>query len=187
LIGLPRPGIPPTVRRGEQQTIEVNVMQKFFRIVGAAALIALGQPSAWAVEAAPDFTLKSTSGDNLRLSERRGEVVLLNFWASWCGPCRQEMPVLNSLYDRYKEMGFSVIGVNVDKDSALANKLLQDVPVTFPVLYDDRSTVSASYDINAMPTTVLIDRDGNMRFIHMGYKPGVEQSYEEQIKTLIKE
>jgi len=140
-----------------------------------------------AADAAPDFTLKSTHGDNLRLSEHRGEVILLNFWASWCGPCRQEMPILNTLHQRYNKLGFSVVGVNVDKDSSLADKLLKDIPVTFAVLLDNTGAVSSSYNISAMPTSVLIDRDGNMRFLHKGYKPGYEQDYETEIKELLRE
>jgi peroxiredoxin len=153
-------------------------------LVAGAALFA---PLACATDTAPDFALKSNQGETLRLSDHRGEVILLNFWASWCGPCRQEMPLLNTINDRYSKLGFSVIGVNVDKDSALADKLLKDIPVGFPVLYDNLSLVSASYDVSAMPTTVLIDRDGNMRYIHKGYKPGMELDYEKQIKELIKE
>ena len=141
----------------------------------------------WSSEAAPDFTLKSVSGDNVRLSEHRGDVILLNFWASWCGPCRQEMPLLEKIQERYNQLGFTVLGVNVDKDSALAEKMLKDVPVTFPVLLDNTGKVSASYNVSAMPTTVIIDRDGNMRFLHKGYKPGYEQDYEKQIKELIQE
>lgn len=161
-------------------------VKTFFRFSYAVFIGALASLS-WATDNAPDFTLKSTRGDNIRLSERRGEVVLLNFWASWCGPCRQEMPLLDTLQQRYSKLGFSVVGVNVDKDSALANKLLQDIPVTFPVLLDNTGTVSASYNVSAMPTTVLIDRDGNMRYLHKGYKPGYEQDYEQQIKELIRE
>jgi peroxiredoxin len=138
-------------------------------------------------DSAPDFALKSTQGSNIRLSEHRGEVILLNFWASWCGPCRQEMPYLNALQERYSKLGFNVVGVNVDKDSALANKLLKDIPVSFPVLLDYTGTVSASYNVSAMPTTVIIDRDGNMRYLHKGYKPGYENDYEQQIKELIRE
>ena len=164
----------------------VKAFSRIFYAIFVSA-VSLGASLSGATESAPDFTLKSTQGDNVRLSEHRGEVLLVNFWASWCGPCRQEMPLLDALQQRYGKLGFNVVGVNVDKDSALANKLLKDIPVTFPVLLDNTGTVSASYNVSAMPTTVLIDRDGNVRYLHKGYKPGYEQDYEQQIKELIRE
>lgn len=136
---------------------------------------------------APDFTLKSQAGNNLKLSELRGEVVMINFWASWCGPCRQEMPKLEELYARYKPLGFTVLGVNIEEDSSKAKALLEDLSVSFPVLFDDHNEVSRLYQVAAMPSTVLVDRDGNMRYLHKGYQPGMEQQYQEQIRTLIKE
>jgi peroxiredoxin len=136
---------------------------------------------------APDFTLKSNSGENIRLSELRGEVVLINFWASWCGPCRQEMPILSELHDKYKAMGFTVLGVNVEENSSAARKLLKDMPVSFPVLFDNDSSVSKQYDVAAMPSTVLVDRNGDMRYLHKGYKPGLENTYVEQVRNLIRE
>jgi len=169
-------------------TFPKSFFKKFLHVgVLSAATVVIANFAAAAADGALDFTLKSNHGDNIRLSDHRGEVILLNFWASWCGPCRQEMPLLNSINDRYSKLGFSVIGVNVDKDSTLADKLLRDIPVAFPVLYDNLSMVSQTYDVSAMPTTVLIDRDGNMRYIHKGYKPGLEQTYEQQVKELIKE
>ena len=137
--------------------------------------------------AAPDFTLKSYSGKNVKLSELRGEVVLINFWASWCGPCRQEMPLLDELHNQYKALGFTVLGVNVEQDPYQARKLLKDMPVSFPVLFDDSSVVSKQYDVIAMPSTVLVDRNGNMRYLHKGYKPGLEEVYLEQVRELIRE
>jgi peroxiredoxin len=136
---------------------------------------------------APDFTLKSRSGKNLRLSDYRGNVVLLNFWASWCGPCRQEMPLLEAMYKKYKKLGFVILGVNVEQDSSKANAYLSDVSVSFPVLYDNNNTASKLYNVSAMPTTVIIDRNGNMRYLHKGYKPGYEKDYKKQVKTLIRE
>ena len=137
--------------------------------------------------AAPDFTLKSASGENLKLSEYRGEVVLINFWASWCGPCRQEMPALDELHNRYRALGFTVLGVNVEEDSRKAREVLKDLQVSFPVLLDDRSTVSRLYDIVAMPSTVLVDRNGNIRYLHKGYQPGLEDVYLQQVRELIRE
>lgn len=150
--------------------------------VGAAAVADIDTPSA-----APDFTLKSATGENLRLSDLRGEVVMINFWASWCGPCRQEMPLLDEIYSQYKPMGFTILGVNVEEDTTKARKMLQDNPVDFPVLFDKQSEVSKLYNIVAMPSTILVDRDGNVRYLHRGYKPGFEDAYQQQVRTLIRE
>ncbi len=136
---------------------------------------------------APDFTLKSRSGENIKLSELRGEVVMVNFWASWCAPCRQEMPLLEDIYDRYSDMGFTLLGVNVEEDSSAALDLLKEIPVTFPILLDTRNSVSKLYNVVAMPSTVILDRDGKVRFIHRGYLPGYEDEYRQQIKELIRE
>ncbi|UTA47894.1 TlpA family protein disulfide reductase [Simiduia sp. 21SJ11W-1] len=136
---------------------------------------------------APDFTLKSRDGKNIRLSDLRGQVVMLNFWASWCGPCRQEMPLLDELSKRYSRAGFTLLGVNVEQDTAAGEKYLQDTPVNFTILWDPTSQVSKMYNIDAMPSTVMIDRDGNMRYLHRGYKPGYENDYKKQIKELIRE
>jgi peroxiredoxin len=136
---------------------------------------------------APDFTLKGDNGTNLKLSELRGEVVLINFWASWCGPCRQEMPVLSELQKKYKDLGFTVLGVNVEEDSAPARKLLREAPVSFPVLFDTQNKVSRAYNVVAMPSTVLVDRDGNVRYRHNGYQPGAETEYLEKVRTLVRE
>ncbi|MBL4826489.1 MAG: TlpA family protein disulfide reductase [Spongiibacteraceae bacterium] len=136
---------------------------------------------------APDFTLKSNSGKNMRLNEQRGNVVLINFWASWCGPCRQEMPLLEKIQKKYSKLGFTILGVNVDNDSSKADSILKDIPVSFPVLYDPEGTVSKLYNVSAMPTTIIVDRNGNMRYLHLGYKPGYEDDYIAQIKTLIRE
>jgi thiol-disulfide isomerase/thioredoxin len=136
---------------------------------------------------AANFTLKSTSGENFQLSEYRGQVVLINFWASWCGPCRQEMPHLESIQQKYQDLGFTVFGVNVEQDRAMADRVLRDIPVSFPILFDTENEVSQVYDVDAMPATVLVDRNGEIRFMHRGYKPGYELEYERQIKALIRE
>ena len=136
---------------------------------------------------APDFALKSHSGENLRLSEFQGEVVMINFWASWCGPCRQEMPLLDELYTQYQPLGFTILGVNVEEDSSKAKQMLKESPVNFPILFDNKSEVSKLYNVVAMPSTVLVDRDGNVRYLHQGYKPGYEESYQQQVRALIRE
>lgn len=136
---------------------------------------------------AKDFTLKSNTGKNIRLKDLRGQVVMLNFWASWCGPCRQEMPLLDKLYQRYNPAGFTLLGINVEADSKEADHLLKEIPVSFPILYDTTSSVSEQYKVSAMPSTVLIDCDGNMTYLHKGYKPGDEATYQSKVKELLKQ
>ena len=150
-------------------------------VAGASA--ASVQPSALA----PDFTLHSVDGTNLRLQEQRGRVVLVNFWASWCGPCRQEMPHLNKLYDKYRASGFVLLGVNIDDNARAATDLAAKLGLKFPVLLDTAKTVSRLYEMGAMPSTVVIDREGRVRYLHRGYRDGVELTYDEQIRGLLKE
>jgi peroxiredoxin len=138
-------------------------------------------------QAAPDFVLKSSTGENLRLSEHRGDVVMINFWATWCGPCRQEMPLLDDLYARYERVGFSLLGVNIDDDSRRAMEMIEDLGVNFPVLFDSSKQVSELYEVEAMPVTVLIDREGIVRHVHHGYKPGYEDKYLTEIRALLRE
>lgn len=137
---------------------------------------------------APDFKLDSRAGTPVSLSQLKGQVVMINFWATWCGPCRQEMPHLESMYKKYNKMGFTLLGVNVEPDSKAANDFLaKQTPVTFPILYDTESKVTSLYNVNSMPSTVFVDRKGNVRLLHRGYKPGDENEYLDQIRTLIRE
>jgi len=136
---------------------------------------------------APDFTLRTMDGPNLRLQEQRGRVVLVNFWATWCGPCRQEMPHLNRLYEKYRSSGFVLLGVNVDDDPRNAAGVAGKLGLKFPVLLDTDKRVSKLYDLATMPSTVLIDRDGRVRFVHRGYLDGYEATYDKQIRDLLKE
>jgi peroxiredoxin len=136
---------------------------------------------------APDFTLKSQLGKNIRLSDLRGNIILLNFWGSWCGPCRQEMPILDQIHKKYSPLGFHVLGVNIDSDSSKAVEYLSSISIDFPVLYDSKNTVSELYNVSAMPSTAIIDRDGYVRYVHEGYVPGDEKIYHEKIKALMRE
>lgn len=152
-----------------------------------AAFLLAGAAMNASADAAPDFTLASNTGDNVRLAEQRGKVVMLNFWASWCGPCRKEMPLLDAMYQRYSAAGFVLYGVNVEEDNTDAKKLIKELGVTFPILYDTESKASSLYNVDAMPTTVVIDKKGQIRFVNRGYKAGDENKYRDQIRELIKE
>lgn len=146
-------------------------------------LLASSQPLA----NAPDFTLKALDGSNLRLAEQKGDIMLINFWASWCGPCIQEMPALDKLAQKYQPLGVQVWGVNVESDSTAAKAYLNKVKVAFPILFDVDNSVSKAYQVDAMPTTVILDKDGKVRAVHRGYQPGYEKKYENDIKQLLRE
>lgn len=164
----------------------MNMFRRIMMVLALLAATAVVHAEALS-GVAPDFTLKSRSGDNVKLSELRGDVVMINFWASWCAPCRQEMPLLEDMYQKYSDLGFTLLAVNVEEDSSQAANLLREIPVTFPVLYDNKNVVSKLYKVVAMPSTVIVDRDGNMRYLHRGYLPGYEKEYAKQVKELIRE
>ena len=136
---------------------------------------------------APTFQLDSMAGTPVTLNQFKGKVVLINFWASWCGPCRKEMPILEQLQKQYQSRGFTMVGVNVEPNSTDAVNWLKATPVSFPILFDRDSTVSKLYQVQGMPNTVIVDRKGNVRFIHRGYKAGEENEYLDQIRALIRE
>ena len=165
-------------------SFRLNSWMRGAALAGALAVSSMvGASSALA----PSFTLPSRSGDKVSLAQLKGKVVMLNFWASWCGPCRQEMPLLDQMHKRYSSLGFTLVGVNVDANSKDAVEWLSKTPVSFPVLFDRESKVSAMYDVKAMPSTVFIDRKGTVRALHQGYKAGDEGEYLNQIRALLKE
>lgn len=168
-------------------------MKKYLQLVMAllactASVSAMAEvlPAAQSPQA-PDFTLTSVQGSNVKLSELRGSIVLVNFWASWCGPCRTEMPALDQLSRQYADLGVVVLGVNVETESDGLNAYLSDIPVSFPVLLDQQNIASKAYSVEAMPTTVIIDKDGKVRALHRAYQPGFEKKYEEDIHALLAE
>jgi peroxiredoxin len=149
-------------------------------LTGTAFAAAAGGP-------APEFTLAALTGQPAALSQYKGQVVMVNFWATWCGPCQQEMPLLDQMYKKYKPAGFTLIGVNVDKEALPVKDLMARKPVSFPVLLDPANQVSKAYHVDEMPSSVIIDRKGEIRYIHRGYRPGDENEYQDRIRQLIKE
>jgi peroxiredoxin len=157
----------------------------------AAGLLALGSSVVAAPPlvgtTAPDFALRSMKNANVRLSEHLGEVVLINFWATWSGPSRQEMPLLDGLYTKYQRAGLVMFGINIDEDRDEAAEMAQTLQVTYPILFDERKDVSRAYQLGTMPLTVLIDREGVVRYVSEGFKPGYEKRYTEKLRELLGE
>lgn len=134
---------------------------------------------------APDFALTTLDGEKVKLSDLKGHVVMINFWASWCGPCRQEMPLLNDIYASYKKAGFVLLGVNLDESAEDAKAFLKKTPVNFPVLIDSKGQVADLYKNQAMPSSYFVDRKGDLVYLHQGYRPGEEEDYKKVIKKLL--
>lgn len=135
-------------------------------IAGALAYPLAARASTPAVSdgaTAPDFVLKSTDGHNLRLSEYRGDVVVLAFWASWCGACQAALTQLNTIAAAPGAGGPVVLGVSLDGESDRASSIAQSLGLKFPTLIDTRQAVGRLYDVDTLPLTLLVDRDGIVR------------------------
>ncbi len=136
---------------------------------------------------APDFVLKSRDGRNLRMSEFRGQVVLVNFWARWAGDSRQEMPALDRIHTTYQRAGLVVLGVSVDEDRARAEEFANAMKVSYPVMFDTGSNIGRDYLLQKMPMTILVDRGGVVRYVNFGFKRGDERAYLDHIRELLRE
>jgi cytochrome c biogenesis protein CcmG, thiol:disulfide interchange protein DsbE len=145
-------------------------MNLFSTLVTAIAL--LGASAAQAIEpgtTAPEIALAGAHG-SVSLAALKGKVVYVDFWASWCGPCRQSFPWMNALQARYAAKGLQVVGVNVDANRADADKFLAEVPATFAIGFDSQGDTPRRYAIKGMPTSVLIGADGKVIQVHNGFR-----------------
>src|SRR5690606_35063798 len=135
----------------------------------------------------PDFALRAVEGGNMRLSEHRGEVVVLSFWGSRCAPCRTQLAALDRSLKTFGSAGLRVFGINVDDDQARALEAAHSQTLGFPLLLDPQKAVSRRYDIDTLPTTVLIDRNGAIRHVHRDYSAKAETLYLQQLRALLNE
>lgn len=134
------------------------------------------------------FALAATAaegGDTLDLARYRGKVVVVDFWASWCEPCRQAFPWLNAMHAKYAARGLVIIGVNVDRERADADRFLHDVPADFPIIYDPSGTLATRYDVPGMPTSFVIGPDGDIVGRHIGFKNGLRDEREAELRKLL--
>ncbi len=129
----------------------------------------------------------SAQAAGLDLSAYRGKVVYLDFWASWCVPCRHSFPWLDGLVREFSKQDLVIIGVNVDQNNALARKFLDDTRADFPIVYDPQGALATTYKIMGMPSAVLIDRAGQVRFQHVGFTDAKKDEYETHVRQLVAE
>ncbi len=129
----------------------------------------------------PNFLLPTRTG-YVSPDSLRGKVVLIDFWASWCGPCRQSFPWMNDVYSRYAAQGFRVVAIDLDKSRDLADEFLAEHPATFTVAFDPAGKTAEAFDVSAMPTSYLVGRDGQILYSHAGFDPRRTASLENQIQ-----
>jgi peroxiredoxin len=128
---------------------------------------------------APDFSLPALTGEKISLDDYAGQVVLINLWATWCPPCKAEMPTLNTFYETHKEQGFVVLAVNNQEDVTTVNSYIQEKGFSFPVLLDTQAEMIALYQVQGLPTTFIIDRNGQIQHIQVG------EITEQQLESIV--
>jgi peroxiredoxin len=138
-------------------------------------------------QVAPDFALRSLTGGNVRLSEYRGSVVLLGFWARWCGDCRQAMQALDEVHKKYQRAGLVTLGINVGDTAEQAAAMARSLGLEFPVLIDTTKTASSQFNLKSMPLLLLIDREGRVRDSYAGFERGQELLITEKLRQLLNE
>ena len=133
------------------------------------------------------ITSRTAAATDIDLAAYRGKVVYLDFWASWCGPCRESFPWLSDLSREYDARKFVVIGVNVDQDRIKAERFLSQNSANFTILYDPEGAIASTYKVTGMPSAILIDRSGHVRFHHTGFSSKSKGKYEEDVRILLNE
>jgi thiol-disulfide isomerase/thioredoxin len=145
---------------------------------GVADATDAGQP-------APNLALPDAQGSVVALDTLRGKVVYVDFWASWCGPCRRSFPWMNEMQQKYGGKGLAIVAVNVDKKRADANKFLAQIPASFPVVFDEAGASPAAFGVKGMPSSYLIDARGNVAFVERGFVDASRVELEDRIKSLL--
>ena len=155
--------------------------------LAAALLIASTASALTSGDDPPAIDMPDQAGKKVDLNELKGKVVLVDFWASWCGPCKQEMPVLEELHKKYAQDGLVIVGVNIDNNAKKMNNFLRGTPVTFRIIHDRKLNVASKYEPETMPSSYFIARDGKIRYVHEGFRKKDAAELEERIKSLLAE
>jgi thiol-disulfide isomerase/thioredoxin len=161
-----------------------KIMRGFLLAVLLCAGLPLRASAVDTGEKAPGFELQGQQGV-VRLSDVAGSVVYVDFWASWCGPCRQSFPWMNQLQEKYRAKGLKVIAVNVDARTEDAKKFLAQNPAAFTIAFDPKGATPAGYGVKGMPTSFLVGKDGKVIFRHQGFNPAEKEKIENEIKSAL--
>ena len=160
----------------------VSVLYKSFFLVVLSLSFLYAAPSS--AQQAPSFSLQGDKGQ-ISLKKYRGKVVYVDFWASWCVPCRKSFPWMNEMHKKYQSDGLVVLGINLDDTRKAAKSFLKQVPADFVVAYDPEGVTPGKYQVEVMPTSYLVDRTGKLVFSHKGFKKSQAHKVEDKIKALL--
>lgn len=170
---------------------------KFASGILLAAQLMFGPQTVLASELTPDSKSQFAPMSNIELptyqhgsaslADYRGKVVLVDFWASWCSPCRTSFPWMNQMQAKYQSQGFEVVAINLDQEKSQADKFLTQIPPKFTVLFDENAQLPEAFEVIGMPTSFLLDRSGKIRTTHIGFHEDQKDDYEKQIQALLKE
>ena len=143
----------------------------------------------WSLSAAPslDYQVQNLQGELVSLTEFKGKVVYLDFWASWCGPCRKSFPWMNAMHQKYQQQGLAIVAINLDEDKVLAEKFLTKLPADFHIRLDPEADVASKFDLQGMPSSYIFNRQGELVQTHLGFFEEKSAGYENEIVELLKE
>ncbi|MGD8824285.1 MAG: TlpA disulfide reductase family protein [Myxococcales bacterium] len=174
-------GEPPrSARPAGRRTSALPLVIAAWLLCSVAAALAPGQVP-------PPIDLADRSGRKVDLEELRGKVVLVDFWASWCGPCRQELPFLEALHQKFESQGLVVVGISIDRSAKKMSRFLESVPLSFRIVHDPNLSVASRYEPSAMPSSYFIARDGKVRYVHEGFRKKDAADIESRLRTLLAE
>jgi thiol-disulfide isomerase/thioredoxin len=164
-------------------------MKKIIGILLLSVITLLAKDGPSIGDVAPQFQGTTLKGEKFDLTDFQGKVILIDFWASWCGPCRQEMPYLIELQQKYKKSDFEIIAVNIDDKISNAIKFINEISgtINFPVINDSQQEIPPKFQIKGMPSTILVDKKGVIRYWHTGFKNSYKEDYVSEIDKLLAE
>lgn len=176
------------MNRARAETSKSAVSHKPVTRIATALAVLLVASTAMALAPggrAPEIGLNDLSGHRVDLASMRGHVIVIDFWASWCEPCADEMPVLERLYRELHGQGLDIVGVSQDSSAGNITTFLHRIPVSFPIVHDSGHAVAGRYNPAHMPTSFIIDRHGVVRYVHNGYHAADAASIEHQVRELV--
>jgi peroxiredoxin len=154
-------------------------------VILASSLLAAGAQALDEGARLPEIGLNDLSGKRVDLASLKGKVVIVDFWATWCAPCKQELPLLEKLYQKYKGRGLVILGVSVDQEEANVGAFVKQLKLSFPIVHDKAHSVADRVKPPKMPSSYVVDRNGVVRHLHGGFRSGDEGKIESEINALL--